>query len=138
MITASTATAIRHPHQGEHIPEAAWPSFAACIDPEWAWVAVDEDDRVVATLLTAPAHGLVMLLRLWAAPGTSPHWLRKLLRQGAKECYARGQRVWVVMLMAGSSTELRLARLALHHKGTPTSFQGFVYAGSLEDVCRHS
>jgi len=135
MITTTQYT-IRHPYPYDSLTGIAWEGMEHLANPDWVWVQVDDYGRVVAGLAVAPAHGLVIVLRLWATPDASYMAIRKLLRAAATELRERDIRGWMVMLEASRISELKLSRLALRFGGKAQGFVGFIYAGGMGKLCQ--
>jgi hypothetical protein len=132
MIAAVKQTTIRHLLPSDCLDEAVWSGLTDRVDPEWAWVEVDEEDAIQRVLLAAPLHGIVMLVRLWAAPGANKHGLRRFLHEAAAEWIADGYRGGMVLFQGDKSTELQLSRIAIKLSATPLAFTGYFYFGKLE------
>jgi hypothetical protein len=132
MIAAVKQTTIRHLLPYDCLDEAVWSGLTDRVDPEWAWVEVDEEDAIQRVLLAAPLHGIVMLVRLWAAPGANKHGLRRFLHEAAAEWIADGYRAGMVMFQGAKPLELQLGRIALRLKAVPLPFNGHVLVGGLE------
>ena len=132
MIATVKQTTIRHLLPYDCLDEAVWSGLTDRVDPEWAWVEVDEEDAIQRVLLAAPLHGIVMLVRLWAAPGANKHGLRRFLHEAAAEWIADGYRGGMVLFQGDKSTELQLSRIAIKLSATPLACTGYFYFGKLE------
>src|SRR5262252_6636474 len=76
---------VRHPYVNE-VPLSLIEGFEAFkIDPEWQWVVV-ADGAVKAQLLCAPAHGVLMMLRLTALPDAPDGWALAMFRHVLRDC----------------------------------------------------
>lgn len=132
----SAQLSVRHlqPHE---LPEQAWPQQVGLkINPRWAWGIFDSCGRTEAVLLTAPCHGMLMLVRVWARPGAPRMALRRLFREVAAECLSMGIAMWMVMLEQGEPSGFRLSKLVLRYKGSFTPLNGVLAAGRMEGVCQ--
>jgi hypothetical protein len=101
------------------IPDAlkdgeAWPILD--LDPEWAWVAYEED-RIVGLLIAAPCHGMVFLWRIKMLPSAKPTALLHLLRRFIRDIRARGCLGYIAMLDMTRPLEQALARIAFRAQG---------------------
>jgi hypothetical protein len=76
---------------GEELPEELRTGFEAgpCTDPEWIWV-VERDEKIVASLIAAPAHIVAILLRIVATPDAHSLDVRSLLLRATVDIKARG------------------------------------------------
>jgi hypothetical protein len=84
------------------------------LDRDWAWVAVDDTNKVLAGLIACPMHGIAFLVRL-AATANAPHMaVRSLLAEVARELRGRGCLGWVTALDIRTREGRSLARLAAH------------------------
>jgi hypothetical protein len=65
---------------GEELPDSLKTGFESgkATDASWIWV-VERDGKIVASLIAAPAHIVVILLRLLATPDAHPLDVRALL-----------------------------------------------------------
>ena len=134
MIATGTTYVVRHLRASDRLPKDLWGDGKA-LNPHWVWVLADDRNEVQAVLITAPAHSVVLLLRIWATEGLPFGAIRSLLREAAKECKALGMVAWMVMLEGNRPKELKLARLCLRMKGIGRGIAGLIYGGRLEDVC---
>lgn len=134
IVTTATHYQVRHlwPWQ---LPAEVWPGMELSLDRSWAWGAFG-DSEVKAVLLCAPAHGILIMLRLWKAPDASPMIIRQLLREVAVECMADGMKGWMCMVSGVNLQELKLARLMLRYKGIHMPLAGLMGAGRLEELCQ--
>jgi hypothetical protein len=82
---------------GEALPEMLKTGFeaGACTDSSWIWV-VERDGQIVASLITCPAHIVVILLRLVATPDAHPLDVRALLLHAIVDIKARGYNGYLV------------------------------------------
>lgn len=125
--------AVRHMHTWDIFPTSLWAGDK--LNTHWVWVAADDRDRPVGALITAPAHGVVMLLRVWLADDAPRHLLLTMLRSAARECKALGMDKWMTFLNASAPNEIRLARIALKCKAVGEGVVAMAYVGRLADVC---
>jgi hypothetical protein len=83
------------------------------IQHDWIFVAEDSEG-IQGILMTAPAHGLVILMRcqvLDTAPVTT---LRRLLGVTLKELSKRGYHLWTTVLDPTTEAEREIYKLARH------------------------
>lgn len=72
--------------------------------PEWIWVA-ERDGKAVAILITAPAHIMVILLRILSTPEAEGTDVRALLLHAFAEFKSRGYRGYVTWIDPTASPE---------------------------------
>jgi hypothetical protein len=87
-----------------------WPLLD--IDPDWMWLAYDQEERIVGMLLAAPCHGLAFLWRVRMLPSAPRTALLSLLRRFIKDIRARGCLGYMVMLDVTREKEQALCRIA--------------------------
>jgi hypothetical protein len=82
---------------GEELPDSLKTGFEAgkCTDASWIWV-VEREGKIVASLIAAPAHIVVILLRLMATPDAYPLDVRALLLKSTADIKARGYNGYMV------------------------------------------
>jgi hypothetical protein len=135
MLTLTQSYVVRH-LQPEDLPAEVWPDQELTINPHWAWGAFADDDLPIAVLLCAPAHGILIFLRVWHRPGTPFMAMRALIRQAALEAREVGLTRWLVSLEGTRLPEVKIARMIGKVGGVIYGFAGFLGAGSLEVLCR--
>lgn len=100
------------------------------MDQDWVWVA-EEDEKVVASLFAAPAHGTAILLRL-NSKAASPITIRRLLKEALQSMKDRGYPMFISFLDATQVKELKLARLVQRYGGQLIAFSGFIACGRIK------
>lgn len=100
------------------------------IDMDWVWVAW-ENDKVVASLFAAPAHGTAILLRL-NSKAKNPATLLKLLRVALGSMKERGYPMFISFLDATQARELKLASVIQRYGGQLIAFSGFIGCGQIK------
>jgi hypothetical protein len=100
------------------------------IDPDWVWVAW-ENEKVVASLFAAPAHGVALLLRL-NSRAANPMTLRKLLGVALQSLKERGYNMFFSFLSATEAKELKLARVAQRYGCQLLPFSGYIVCGRIK------
>jgi hypothetical protein len=88
---------IRNLILGEELPERLRTGYEKTTMPEWFFVA-ERDGKVVAILITAPAHVFVILIRLLAVEGGHPMDVRSLLVDTMRTIKQRGYIGYVAWL----------------------------------------
>ena len=136
LATASAALTVRHSRPSDRLPDELWPKLTDHINHHWVWVVTDDYDEIKAALVTSPAHGLLVLLRVWAAADAPKLALRKLFREVAREAQGVGLVGWMVILEAQNMSEVKLAKIASRYAGVAKGLVGFLYSGTLEQVCQ--
>jgi hypothetical protein len=86
------------------------------IDPDWMWVAYDDDENIVGFLIACNCHGLAMIWRLRMLKSAPPTSLLKLLRRFIKDVRRRGCVGYMAMLDLTRPEEQALARIAFRAK----------------------
>ena len=137
MIATAAKVEVRHPDGIWEVPLEVWPGMLPKLDCSWVWIISDhESPKTQAVLITAPAHGIVILLRLWKAKDAPAMLLRGLFEAAAKEAMKRGMLGWMCQVSGVNRTELKLAKLMLRFKGGHYPVTGLLGFGKLEDVCQ--
>ena len=77
------------------------------VDNDWCWHAI-MDDVVVGSLVVAPAHGAIILLRLVIHESAPVYTLRTLLRTMFRETRARGFNGYIALIGPLRDKERRL------------------------------
>jgi hypothetical protein len=96
---------------GEELPESLKTGFeGGKCDPLWIWV-VERDGKIVASLITAPAHIVVILLRLLATPDAHPLDVRALLLKATVDIKERGYNGYMVWADPTRDTEKALIEI---------------------------
>lgn len=89
---------VRNLLPGERLPSVVVTGFEQLrMDQDWCWHAI-MDDVIVGTLITAPAHGAVMLLRLVIHESAPVYTFRNLVRTMFNETRARGYVGYIALL----------------------------------------
>lgn len=102
---------VRHPAPGEFSGAGVTGFEKLAVDPDWAWIA-ERDGQRLAVLLVAACHGAAMPLRLVAEPSAGPGCLRAIVRQATKECRDRGLKGFFLCFDPAAKCGPKLARLA--------------------------
>jgi hypothetical protein len=100
------------------------------VDPNWVWV-VDTLGQIDSILIAAPAHGIVMLLRICSIPGASRATIVKLLRRVMHDCHERGYTTWMVGIDQGDPAAAALTSI-ITKAGGRIFAQQTVFAGSTD------
>lgn len=136
-IRITAALPVRNYRPGDQLPYDFWQGQDLKIDKDWCWLVPDAlSNTPLAILLAAPAHGIVIGLRLWKQPDASPFLIRQLLRSMARDTKARGMTCYMLNVDATRPFELKLARLFQLAHGVLVPHSGFICCGRLEDLCR--
>lgn len=98
---------------------------------DWQWVILHED-RIVAQILTAPAHGLLLFLRMMSLPEVPPLWLVLALRRIMADAKARGLFGYLTLLQDSKPKEVKMMRLVQRAGGMLLPFSGVLAFGSTE------
>lgn len=80
------------------------------LSPEWVWVTL-RDARIIGVLVTAPAHGLLILLRISFVPGSPASAPMLLLRRAFRDARRRGLLGYVTFLSDSAAAESHLMRI---------------------------
>lgn len=123
---------VRPRYPGEDIPA----ELMVGIEPfhiveSWQWV-VEYEDKIVAQILTAPAHGLLILLRMMSVPDAPASWLVLALRRILADAKERGLFGYVVLLQDSRPREAKLMRIVQKNGGMLIPFSGALAFGSTE------
>ena len=114
---------VRHPREGDVLPI---PLEFEHFDPEWVWVYGN------AILIAAPAHDVVMLLRLVRyGDMASPLWTHRLFQHVLKECRNRGFKRYMTWLGSGIEDEEKLQEIAEQHGANFQPFTGNLVIGRI-------
>jgi len=98
---------IRNYVKGEVLPRELATGFETGSMPEWIWLA-ERDGKPVAILVVAPAHIVVILMRLLATPGAQGFDVKILLATAMKEIKERGFQAYVTWLNPERAAEAAL------------------------------
>jgi len=88
---------IRNLVVGEELPPRLKTGFEATQMPEWIWIA-ERDGKPVGSLITAPAHIIIILLRLCMTEDAQPTDVRALLLRAIRESKIRGYKGYLSYL----------------------------------------
>jgi hypothetical protein len=121
---------VRHPYVGEVPAELLVGFEARMIDPEWQWVLVHEG-KVVVQMLCAPAHGMLMILRLTALPEAPHGWGVRFFRYVLKEAQERGLIGYETFLSDENEAEQRLMTIIQRAGGWLIPSSGVWACGSV-------
>lgn len=92
------------------------------LDPNWVWVLVDHDHRIIGFLIGCACHGVAFALRVRIDEESPRIAFLILLRQFFRDCRARGLDGWFSFLDAKIPTELGLIHMMTRaFKGTAIS-----------------
>ena len=122
---------VRHPYVGEVPPELIVGFESFKIDTEWQWVVVQEG-KVVAQLLCAPAHGLLLMLRLTSLPTAPSNWPLLLFRKVFDECSKMGMLGFMAPLADDTKAQRRMMKMVSRMGGYLVPWSGVWAAGRLE------
>jgi hypothetical protein len=122
---------VRHPYVGEVPPELLVGFEAFKIDPEWQWIAV-ADGKVVAQMLCANAHGVLMILRLTSLPDAPHGWAVALFRHVLSDCRELGMLGYMTFLSDDRRAERRLMTIVSRAGGYLKSCTGAWAVGRLD------
>jgi hypothetical protein len=103
---------VRNFKLGEELPESLKTGFETgkATDTSWIWV-VERDDKIVASLIAAPAHIVVILLRLLTTPDAHPFDVRALLLKATADIKSRGYNGYMVWADPTRDTEKALIEI---------------------------
>ena len=123
---------IRPRYPGEEIPAELMTGLEAfSIVEDWQWLVIHEN-KIVAQILTVPAHGLLVFIRMMSLPGAPPLWLLLALRRILADARARGLFGYLIMLEDSRAKEAKMMRLCQHGGGMLRPFSGALAFGSTE------
>ena len=99
---------------GEELPDRLKTGFETgrSTAAEWIWV-VERDGKIVASLITSPAHIVVIFLRLLATPEAHPMDVRALLLCATAEMKERGYYGFMVWADPTRPTEKSLIDMVI-------------------------
>jgi hypothetical protein len=108
---------IRNLAPSERLPSVVVTGFEQLpIDESWCWHAIHEG-TIIGTLVCAPAHGVVLLLRLAIHPSAPKHAFRALLRTMFRDTHARGYVGYIALLGPTREREGRMLKILRHIGG---------------------
>lgn len=123
---------VRRRYPGEEMPAELMSGLEVFyIVEEWQWV-VEYEGKIVAQILTAPLHGLLLLLRMISLPEAPPLWLVLALRRILADAKARGLFGYLILLEDVRPNEVKMMRLAQRGGGMLRPFSGVLAFGSTE------
>lgn len=123
---------VRPRYPGEEIPAELMQGFEAFqIAENWQWLVFHEG-KVIAQILTCPAHGLLIFLRMMSLPEAPPFWLVVALRRILADARERGLFGYVILLEDSRPKEVKMMRLAQKGGGMLQPFYGVLAFGSTE------
>ena len=112
------------PNLGQEIPNSN------LVQPEWIWLAYNRyDDKPLAMLVTAPAHGIVMLLRIYSVKVAPKSVMVGLLRRSLAAMSSRGYTRWVSFLDEARATEASLIDIAIKAGATSAGGKHIMLTG---------
>lgn len=122
---------VRHPYVNEVPAELLAGIEAFKIDPEWQW-CLTVDGKIVAQILCANAHGVLMILRLTALKDAPHGWALTMFRRVFKDCSDLGLIGYITMLADSKRPECRLMTMIARSGGYLTPFTGVMAAGRFD------
>ena len=123
---------VRLRYPGEEIPAELMTGLEAfAIVEDWQWLVIHEN-KIVAQVLTAPAHGLLIFLRMMSLAEAPPLWMLLALRRILADARERGLFGYVALLEDFRPSEAKLMRLAQRSTGMLRAFSGAIAFGSTE------
>jgi hypothetical protein len=130
-MTPTTHIEVRHAYVGE-VPQELLVGFEGfAIDPEWQWVLVSEG-KIVAQLLAANMHGVLLILRVSSLPTAPRGWALTLFRRVLRDCSALGLIGFTTFLADNRPAERRLMRIVSRMGGYLIPCSGVWAAGRLD------
>lgn len=122
---------VRHPAYDE-VPQELMKGFEAMqIEREWQWV-LECEGKIVAQMLCAPAHGLLMVVRLTALPSAPKGWGVGFFRRVLKDAQERGLLGYATFLSDDRKEERRLMSIIQRAGGWLLPASGAWAFGSVE------
>jgi hypothetical protein len=89
---------VRNLLPGEVLPSVVMTGFEQMpVDNDWCWHAII-DDVIVGTLICAPAHGAVVLLRLVVSKDAPVNTFRTLVRTMFRDVHGRGYHGYIALI----------------------------------------
>jgi hypothetical protein len=123
---------VRPRYPGEEIPGELMVGLEAYqIVEDWQWLVIHEG-RIVAQVLTAPMHGMLIFLRMMSVKEAPPTWLVLALRRIMADARVRGLFGWAILLSDSKSHEAKLMHMTQRAGGVMLPFSGVVAVGSTE------
>lgn len=123
---------IRPRNEGEEVPAELMVGLEPFQIVElWQWVVLD-DNKIVAQVLTAPAHGVLILLRMMSLPEAPKGWLVLALRRILTNAKALGLIGYMVLLQDSKPQEVKMMRIVQKSGGMLLPFSGVIAVGSSE------
>lgn len=114
---------VRHPREGDVLPI---PLEFQHFDPAWVWIYGN------SVLICAPAHDMVMILRLIRFGEMPALWTHRILQHALRECRERGFKRYVTWLSSEVEEERQLVKVCAQHGGAVIEpFRGHVVGGPL-------
>lgn len=121
---------IRNLQKGETVPDELKTGFEVGDMPEWIWL-VERDGEIVAMLITAPAHVVVILLRLMSTSKAHPLDIKFLLAKAGAEIKERGFKAYVTWLNPQRKAEESLLGIIRGSGGVQLDEPQVICAGRL-------
>jgi hypothetical protein len=117
---------------GEPIPEELMAGLEYFqIVESWQWLVLHQD-KIVAQILTAPMHGVLLLLRMMSLPEAPHGWLVLALRRIMADAKAKGLFGAVVLLDDRRPQEVKMMRIAQRSGGMLLPYCGALAVGSTD------
>jgi len=125
---------VRHLILNEALPDGLRTGYekGAC-DPSWIWLA-ESNGAAVGILVTAPAHVLVILMRMVILDGAPTITAYKLLAQGFREMKERGYKGYVMWVNPTQEREQRILRLVAAAGGGQSDVPQILCYGKIEEL----
>ena len=102
---------VRNLMRGETLPSVVVTGFEQLpMDNDWAWHAIIED-VIVGTLICAPCHGAVMLMRLVVHTSAPINTFRTLLRTMFRDTRSRGFVGYIALIGPMREPERRMLKI---------------------------
>ena len=131
---SSVDVTVRNRTKYDHVPDELVDGIELFpgLDYEWQWV-VEYDGDIVAQILAAPMHGLLLILRITATSKAPKSWAVLAFRRVLSDALARGLGAYVTLLEDRKANEVRLARMAVKAGGVLLPFSGSIVIGKTEN-----
>jgi hypothetical protein len=102
---------VRNLLPNEHLESVVVTSFEQLpVDNDWCWHAI-MDDVIVGTLICAPAHGAVILMRMVIHESAPVNTLRALVRTMFRDTRSRGFRGYIALIGPMRPAEGRMMKM---------------------------
>lgn len=125
---------VDHLRPGEALPEGGLTMPNP--DPNWIWVARDENNTIMAYVVCLYGHGLIIPIRLHRLESAPITWAAILLRKAARECADRGFTMYMLWLGDDTKEQLMMKKMCLNRGAVEFAMAGSVLAGSTSSFAR--